>query len=187
MNKFYTQTLIPMPKGIDYRSIWTEDPYVNTDPSRNDGKTWVLHDTPTEPLWDNNILKIMSIFGPPIIRVFRWNPYSVGLWHIDYNPEKDFTHQFAINWVLEGWGSIQWNSKERLIDLIPESTFENSVLGHGCLVYTTIPHRVVNTEPIHRITISIQFKSPFPMLFDYYSVMKILENNRLVSKDEING
>lgn len=165
MNKFYTQTLIPLP-DVDYKSIWPNDPTDSSDMIPR----WQTY-TSEKPLWNNTIDEMLALcdLKPKLIRIFRWAPKTIFPWHVDGTTE--IITEFAINWVYEGSGIIQWNSKLELPK--PEANhshlafgskqggltdvFESKELGHGCIVNTTIPHRVVNVEPIHRITVSIQF------------------------------
>jgi hypothetical protein len=165
MNRFYTQTLIPRP-NVDYRSIWPNSP---TDTSDTIPR-WKTYPVKTG-LWENEVIKKLESCNltPKLVRVFRWLPNTLFPWHIDGNIEEQT--EFAINWVCEGQGIIQWDSKIEL-ELPPTEhsqlasrnkmgsltdPFEEAVFGNGCIVNTTIPHRVVNMEALHRITVSIQF------------------------------
>jgi hypothetical protein len=165
MNKFYTQTLIPIP-NIDYKSVWANSPTDTTDTIPR----WKPY-TDTTNLWGDNIIKLLDSVGmvPRLIRVFRWIPNTVFPWHVDGTVET--VTEFAINWVIEGTGIIQWNSNVKLSK--PETHWshlaygslqgtlsddvEETSFGHGCIVNTTIPHRVINMELLHRLTVSIQF------------------------------
>jgi hypothetical protein len=165
MNKFYTQTLIPMP-NIDYKSIWPNSP---TDTSDSIPR-WRTY-TDKTGLWENEVIKKLEFceLTPYLIRIFRWMPKTVFPWHTDGT--SDLVTPFAINWLCEGVGAIQWDSKIELpkpeehysriafgtkIGAIDDH-FEEITLGHGCIVNTAIPHRVLNMNKIHRITISIEF------------------------------
>jgi hypothetical protein len=177
-NRFCTQTSIPIPHGIDYRSLWTDSPYSETDTvprwkqfkypdlfvSNNES---YMHEIFTPP-----IAQVLDILGPNFVRVFRWYPGKIGTWHIDGNVQNKI--ECAINWVVEGKGLIQWDRNLKLLVPEPgtptaafsfgakqgvlEDYAEYSHIGHACLVNTGVPHRAINTEPIHRITISLAFK-----------------------------
>jgi hypothetical protein len=165
MNKFYTQTLIPLP-DVDYKSIWPNDPTDSSDMIPR----WQTY-TSEKPLWNNTIDEMLALcdLKPKLIRIFRWAPKTVFPWHTDGT--SDLVTPFAINWLCEGVGAIQWDSKIELPK--PEANhshlafgttmgeiadhFEEITLGHGCIVNTAIPHRVLNMNKIHRITISIEF------------------------------
>ena len=169
MNKFYTLTNIPKP-SIDYKLIWPNDPTDMTD-THPRWKTYPNH----SDIWDSDTTKLLSKCGitPTLIRLFRWAPNKTFNWHID-GSSIDIT-QFAINWILDGEGSIEWSPNLILPQL--EDKFKNlafgalpskhgdsylsecSTDGHGCLVNTTIPHRVVNKNNIHRVTVSILFNN----------------------------
>jgi len=165
MNRFYTQTLIPTP-NVDYRSIWPNSP---TDTSDTIPR-WKTYPVKTG-LWEKEVIKKLEScdLTPKLVRVFRWLPNTLFPWHIDGNIKE--RTEFAINWVCEGQGIIQWDSKIELELPRPEHSqlasrnkmgsltdpFEEAAFGNGCIVNTTIPHRVVNMEALHRITVSIQF------------------------------
>jgi len=165
MNKFYTQTTLPTP-NIDYKSVWLNDPTDVCDTIPR----WQLHTLKTN-FWPTKIqtnLASQNLF-PELIRIFRWHPNGFFPWHVDGTVIA--RTNFAINWVLDGTGIIQWNSKLNLpppepkhatlaygsIISTPNDAYEETNLGHGCLVNTTIPHRVVNNNDIHRITVSMLF------------------------------
>jgi len=165
MNRFYTQTLIPRP-NVDYRSVWENLPTDTTDTIPR----WKPYDD-INNLWSDDIVKLLDSVGmvPKLIRVFRWIPNTVFPWHIDGSVET--LTEFAINWVVDGTGTVQWNSNVKLFK--PEDHWSHLAYGslqgtlsdeveetsacQGCIVNTTIPHRVINMELIHRVTISIQF------------------------------
>jgi hypothetical protein len=184
MNKFYTQLTLSAPL-IDYKSIWPNDPTDPTDtiPRWQPYPILIAKNT----FWTEEIRSQLTSQDliPQLVRIFRWKPKSAFHWHVDGSywpnePQKNTTTTFAINWVIEGTGMIYWNSKLDLPKTIPYKTtnkfgdpfhhlargtihskpddeYETSCLGNGCLVNTTIPHKVVNDNSIHRITISIQF------------------------------
>jgi hypothetical protein len=167
MNKFYTQTNIPIPK-VDYKLIWPNEPTDATDgPIRY--KTY-----PNQTmLWDEHTTELLLSCGlvPSMIRIFRWLPNRTFNWHIDGSLTE--VSNFAINWVLDGTGEIEWssriilpkpnsNNKHPTFGSLPSRDGDYELVdcrfsGHGCLVNTTIPHRVVNKNSIHRITVSIHF------------------------------
>jgi len=172
MNQFYTQTTLPAP-NINYKKIWPNSP---TDITDNIPR-WRAYPLigAKNLFWTKEIRESLSaenIF-PTVVRIFRWRPNGSFPWHIDGTNSE--TTMFAINWVLEGTGLIQWNSKLILPkpdknykhlaagtkDSTLHDTYEESAFGHGCLVNTTIPHRVVNNSDVHRITLSIQFGNHF--------------------------
>jgi hypothetical protein len=170
VNKFYTQLTLPAPI-IDYKSIWPNDA-LDTEDSIPRWKAYPLN-IAKQNFWTEEIRNTLISQGmnPTLVRIFRWRPNNTFPWHID-GTINEIT-KFAINWVLEGAGAIHWDSK--LILPVPaeqyqhitysrlpskfDDEYEVSTLGHGCLVNTTIPHKVVNDNNIHRITISIQFEN----------------------------
>jgi hypothetical protein len=168
-DRFYKQTTIPAP-SVDYKTIWNVDP---KDPADTNPR-WLTYPKDSK-IWNDDILNRLKTVGlkPRLIRVFRWKPNSVFPWHIDGSVNE--ITEFAINWVYEGSGIIQWNSSLELpkpaeknyhlaygsFNGKAEDKFEAEALGHGCVVNTTIPHRVLNLSDVHRITVSIQFGNEF--------------------------
>ena len=167
MNKFYTQTLIPMPK-VDCKAMWPNDPTDKTDVRPR----WKKAPFIAENLWDAEIYNKLNQCDlvPTTVRVFRWAPTSYYPWHIDGNSNIQYVIPFAINWIVEGAGLIQWNTAIKLITGgemagfhagvyagTPQDVFEEQTSGHGCIVNTTIPHRVLNFEKTHRLSISVMF------------------------------
>ena len=168
MNKFYTQTLIPMPK-VDCKALWPNDP---TDPTDTRPR-WKKIPFVAETLWDIEIYNKLKqcYLTPHNVRVFRWAPIKFYPWHIDGNSNTKYLFPFAINWIVEGGGLIQWNTtKELTVGLqsearlhlgmcvgTPQDAYEDQTFGHGCIVNTTIPHRVLNFEKTHRLSISVIF------------------------------
>ena len=167
---FCKQTTIPVP-DIDYKSIWKIDP---SDPADTMPR-WLTYPT-TNDIWNNDTTKKLADVGmiSTLVRVFRWKPNRVFPWHIDGSATTPT--RFSINWVLEGEGIIQWNSKlefPRPITALGSDTayaskiggkddkFEFQAKGHGCIVNTMIPHRILNNSSIHRITVSILFGNKF--------------------------
>lgn len=167
MNNCYTQTTIPMP-NIDYKLIW---PNEATDTTVG---TTIYKIYPNQlGLWDEQTTKLLLSCGltPTMIRIFRWLPNSNSKWHIDGTITA--VSNFAINWILDGAGEIEWgativlpkpndNDKHSAFGVLPCRRGDDTLVdcrfsGHGCLVNTTIPHRVVNKNDIHRIAVSIHF------------------------------
>lgn len=180
-NYFFAKTKIPTP-NIDWKDIWDIDPAdkLNTVPRY---RVYPLN----KNIWNKDILERLIDTGmcPKLIRVFRWRPGYSFPWHIDGTSTS--TVQFAINWVLAGNGVIQWNSKMNLPRTPsglswasklgkPDDAYECEQFGHGCIVNTHIPHRVVNLNNIHRITASMIFDPSF----DYKTALKILEESNLL-------
>jgi len=166
-NKFYTQTLIPMPK-IDCKALWPTDPIDKTDIRPRWRKTPFI----AENLWDAEIYNKLNqcYLVPTTIRVFRWAPIGYYPWHIDGDSSRQYVVPFAMNWIVEGAGLIQWNTAIKLTIGgetagihagaclgTPQDVFEDQTFGHGCIVNTSIPHRVLNFEKIHRLSISVIF------------------------------
>ena len=165
IDNYCKQTSIPVP-NIDYKRVWNIDP---TSPADTIPR-WLTYPNNTK-IWDDDTTnKLLGVgLKPRVIRVFRWRPNSVFPWHVDGNVDQ--VTRFAINWVLEGNGIIQWHSKLELPKPMPkhkhlaygslvgkiEDKFEFQALGHACVVNTVIPHRILNTSDVHRITVSILF------------------------------
>jgi hypothetical protein len=167
---FCKQTTIPVP-NIDYKRVWNID-------STNSADTiprWLTY-TNTSAIWNDNTKERLVDVGmtPGLIRIFRWKPNGVFPWHIDGT--TTIPTNFSINWVLEGEGIIQWNSKlefPRPITALgsanayaskiggKDDKFEFQAKGHGCIVNTIIPHRILNNSNTHRITVSILFGNKF--------------------------
>ena len=168
MNEYFSQTIIPTPV-IDWKSLWPEilssdDPGVNLPLFRLiNTRSVTLHD-----LWpEGNVADKLTHAGiePYFIRIFRWAPNRFFPWHIDGIISKP--RFCALNWVLEGHGEIQWNTKFEWDNTPCKTTafkvrlgnyddpYEESVNANACLVNTFIPHRVVNMNNMHRVTISI--------------------------------
>jgi hypothetical protein len=102
---------------------------------------------------------------PEYVRLFVWPINHCGIWHIDGTP--DLYRNSAMNWIIGGSGSIQFNStvslglirgvyRGRLSTL--DEPFETETSGHGCLINTQSIHRVV-TGPDGRNTLSIGWKN----------------------------
>lgn len=169
-NNFFTKTSIPRPK-IDYKTVWSVDRY-NLSDSR---PRWFEYAS-NKRIWDDEVYnKLASVdLVPTQVRLFRWYPGIVGPWHIDGTNAQ--VTEFSINWVLDGIGMIQWDSKLK----IPESNkeleylvygfikqgqldepWEEQTPGNGCIIDTSVPHRVINTHPIHRVSASVLFGNQF--------------------------
>jgi hypothetical protein len=164
VEQFYRQTTLPAP-DVDYKTVWNVDA---KDPADTTPR-WLTYPADSK-IWDDHISnKLLSVsLKPVLIRIFRWKPNSIFPWHIDGSVNE--IAKCAINWVYEGSGLIQWNSNLELSK--PDKTsyhaygsydghindkFEAAALGHGCIVNTAIPHRVLNLSDVHRITVSILF------------------------------
>lgn len=180
-NYFFAKTKIPTP-NINWRDIWDVDPAdkLNTTPRY---RVYPLN----KDIWSNDVFKNLIDIGlcPQVIRVFRWRPACMFPWHIDGNSKSAV--QFAINWVLDGKGSIQWNSKMSLPPTVSDLSFASKLgklddayeceqFGHSCIVNTHIPHRVVNLNNIHRLTVSMTFSTSI----DYITALHILEENNFL-------
>jgi len=168
-NNFFRRTTIPMP-NIDYKPIWKRGPYDTKDSIPR----WIRYPKDRR-IWNDEVYDKLASIGiaPTLVRIFRWKPNSSFPWHIDGTVNE--VTEFAINWVLEGEGIIQWDTSLVLpkpeeenyhlaygaFEGTKEDKFDMQELGHGCLVNTTIPHRVLNLNNIHRITVSIQFGNQF--------------------------
>jgi hypothetical protein len=168
MNKFYSETTLPTPI-LDYKSLWPNAPADISDTIPR----WQQYplNIARKTLWNEEIRSQLASQGltPTLVRIFRWCPKGRFTWHID-GTTKEIT-SFAINWILEGEGVIQWNSKLKLppppsqhnhlaygsVVGTDHDPYEEETGGHGCLVNTAIPHRVLNNNNIHRISLSIQF------------------------------
>jgi hypothetical protein len=168
MNEYFSQTVIPTPI-VDWKSLWPEilssdDPGIDLPLFRLiNTKSVTLHD-----LWsEGDVADKLKDAGiePYFIRIFRWRPNRFFSWHIDGVVNKP--RFCALNWVLEGYGEIQWNTKydwdekTNKINAFKnrfgnyDDPYEESANGNACLVNTLIPHRLVNMNSTHRVTISI--------------------------------
>jgi hypothetical protein len=180
--------------------LWDNDPLDKT----NSILKWKPYSN-QNPIWDDLITDLLSKngFTDTIIRVFRWPPNKDFVWHIDGrtdgNPilfEQSHIDQFAINWVLEGSGLIQWNSNLNLfrpthkkgvyafqhIQGHKDDYYEEQTNGHACLINTSIPHRVVNYSDTHRITVSILFNNglTFDQAAEKLKSCGLIENDKIV-------
>jgi hypothetical protein len=168
MNRYYTQTLIPTPK-VDCKSVWPNDP---TDPIDTKPR-WKTIQVNNSDLWSEEIynkLKLCNLI-PRMVRVFRWAPNNYYSWHVDGDSNNSKVVPFAINWIVEGAGLVQWNpnlplnkpsEKMAYTNLgyyngSKDDAYEEQTSGHGCILNTEIIHRVINLENIHRLSISIMF------------------------------
>jgi hypothetical protein len=168
MNEYFSQTVIPTPI-LNWKSLWPEilssdDPGVSLPLFRLiNTKSVTLHN-----LWsEGNIADKLKNAGiePYFIRIFRWPPNRFFPWHIDGVASKP--RFCALNWVLEGHGEIQWNAKFEWDETTNKTNafknrpgkyddiYEESTNANACLVNTLIPHRIVNMNNAHRITLSI--------------------------------
>jgi len=180
-NQYYVKTKIPTP-NINWKDIWAVDPADNL----NTMPRFCCYPL-NKNIWSTDIFKKLIAIGlfPKVIRVFRWCPNRVFPWHVDGNSTSAVP--FAINWVLDGNGSIQWDSKMSLPPTVSGLSFASTLgklndayeceqFGHGCIVNTHIPHRVINLNNIHRLTVSMTFNPSI----DYITALKILEKNNLL-------
>jgi hypothetical protein len=165
MGTYFQKTLIPTP-NIDYKEIWKNAPEDLSDTLPRYKSYPIDH----KEIWNTEISKqlISAGLAPSSARVFRWAPNLDSGWHIDGSPNR--VTQFAINWIMHGSGVIQWNSKLDLSNTPKVSTakgwtpsnkfhtYEEQIDGHGCIVNTAVPHRVVNNSNEHRITVSVVFE-----------------------------
>jgi hypothetical protein len=110
---------------------------------------------------------------PSKVRIFIWPKNFVGIWHIDGLQYTDDDHpaslqNVSMNWVLSGSGLIQWNSQVKpklkpmrgvYSGILSQATdlVEEECTGHGVLVDTTVPHRVV-TGADGRTSITLQWQ-----------------------------
>lgn len=163
---FYRKVKIPRP-NINWKNIWDAD---SSDQIDRDTRFKQYYDF--NRIWKSDVFLALAKVDliPRSIRIFRWNPNDVFPWHIDGN--IDNAVMFAINWVLDGSGLIQWNRS--IILNRPSSKVENithgskigdrddsiecQVFGDSCIVNTSIPHRVINLEKTHRVTASLIYK-----------------------------
>lgn len=167
MNAFFQKTLIPNPVNINWQTLWPEIKSP-TDPTDIFPRCRSLDEnTSINDLWPTSDIpeKLNSVnLNPSNIRVFRWAPNKFFTWHIDAGGSSGPT-KCALNWIVEGAGDIQWNSK---LDMSESSDhafkyklgelndyYEMSSDGNACLVNTAIPHRLVNMNNYHRVSISM--------------------------------
>ena len=167
MNEYFSKTILPTP-AINWKTIWPE--IVSNDDPIDIGPRFRLINTRSATLshlWPEgdfaNRLKDIGL-QPNIVRIFRWAPNRSFSWHIDGTTKPRFC---ALNWILDGFGKIQWDRKFKWDESAGTNvTFKNKIgndndpfeidsEGHSCLVNTLIPHRVVNFNNVHRVSISV--------------------------------
>jgi hypothetical protein len=178
---YFAKTKMPTP-DIDWTEIWSQEP---TDRSLSAPRYKEYKDF--QKFLDSEtgkLLKSIKLY-PRKIRIFRWKPVRVFPWHIDGTKTEKVN--FAINWVLDGKGKIQWNSKMNLprtpsglswaskLGTFSDAS-EYETFGHQCVVNTSIPHRVVNISKVHRITVSMMFQEDIT----YEGAINILKANDLL-------
>jgi len=112
---------------------------------------------------------------PEYVRLFVWPRNHCGIWHIDGT--EDTYRYSAINWIIRGSGSIQFNNNIVLgkrcgvhkgADGVLSDAVEAETTGHGCVINTSACHRVVTRED-GRNTLSIGWKNkdtPFELLIE---------------------
>lgn len=178
---YFAKTKIPLP-DIEWTEIWSQEPtdrLISTPRYREYKDFQKFLDSETGK-------KLLSIkLYPREIRIFRWQPLGIFPWHIDGTSIRKV--DFAINWVLDGKGSIQWNSKMNLprtpsgLSWASKLGKFNEVIeceefGHQCIVNTSIPHRVINMSNFHRISVSVTFQKDIT----YTDAVDILKTNNLL-------
>jgi hypothetical protein len=168
MNNFFVKTTIPKP-NIDFKLLWDIEPTSKHNELPRFKEFRIVEYHTLVDLWEPEIRnKLISVdLFPRQIRVFRWRPNYVFPWHIDGNPNEAIN--FAINWVLDGSGEIQWNQNiilnKNTLDMSYGSkrgniddSYDCRAYGDFCIINTAIPHRVININNIHRITASMIYK-----------------------------
>lgn len=186
MKKYHRKTIIPRP-NIDVHSIWN-----NIDPTSKEDTSPRWKPYTFTDVWDTETYTKLNELGFFIknIRVFRWRPEKIFEWHRD-GTDAVLEH-FAINWVVEGQGSIQWDSTMKLNTYAPKSGMERlnrgvklgsiedyveeETDGDQCILDISIPHRVINLSNEHRMTISVLFKNNLT----YSDAVSILDANNLL-------
>ena len=154
-------------------------PQVEGDFSNIDTKLFILSN-PLEDSFPGELLDKMRSVGlrPWKLRFFVWKPNNRSAWHVDTSSEKG-TLRSAINWVVKGKGEMQWNDKlsldpgytvrkgfdEGSIESTDNDHVSHSTFGHGCLVDTSIPHRVV-VGPEGRSTVSLLWEESNALSFE---------------------
>ena len=139
-----------------------------------------LLSNPLEECFPIDLLDRMRSIGlrPWKLRFFIWKPNIFSPWHVD-TASKMGKLKSSINWVVKGSGEIQWNENLNLTpdrsvrEQFDEGSIESSDSdeithssdGHGCLVNTSIPHRV-KVGPEGRTTISLLWEQPEDFSFD---------------------
>jgi hypothetical protein len=170
-NNYYCQTTLPTP-NIDWESVWAGK-FPPTFPK------WKEYTTNT-PIWNDSVCDKLNSIGLSVrqIRVFKWGRNRFYPWHID-GSNGSVSH-WAINWVVNGTGQIQWNDNLKLQSdqynvtggfkigsANDPYTHQTTNSGNACLVKINIPHRVVtlgNTLP--RESISIFFNKSGSLTYE---------------------
>lgn len=179
-HEYFCKTKIPCPQ-VRWKEAWKFEPAdpIDTKPR------WKV--CPHLLTWDkitNDLLKEVDL-TVEVARIFRWRANDFFPWHIDGNP--NLPTLFAINFILDGSGYIQW-SKDFVVK--PHGNqgayaYTNGSLddryditsdGDACLVNTFIPHRVINLNPIHRVTLSVTFRGEY----DYFTAFERLKSVNLL-------
>ena len=184
MNNYYCRTLLSVP-DVDWETVW-QGRYPPTFPK------WKECDV-NRPLWGRDIYdKLESIdLSVRQVRVFKWGRNNFYPWHIDGSDGK--VSNWAINWVVNGTGRIQWNDELKMTpdaynvtggfrlgaaqDKFSCQTIDS---GHACLVRVDVPHRVVTLgDKLPRETISIFFNKSVALTFD--AARELLQSVNLIA------
>lgn len=184
--KVFAKILIKPPK--------IKIPQIESDFSNIDTKLFLLSN-PLEESFSNELLNKFKSVGlrPWKLRFFVWKPNILSAWHVDTSSKNGILRS-SINWVVNGGGEIQWNSDLKLnstqtvregfdegsIESTVNDHVSHSTIGHGCLVDTSIPHRV-KVGPEGRTTISLLWEQPenfsFNETYDKLNSINLIEEN----------
>jgi hypothetical protein len=170
-HNYFRQTLLPTPT-IDWQSVWAGK-FPPKFPKWKELST-------TNPLWSSDVYDTLNSIGLSIrqIRVFKWGQNRFYPWHIDGSNGK--VSNWAINWVVNGTGQIQWNDNVKMVSddynvtggfnlgkADDPYTLQTTNSGHGCIVKVDLPHRVVTLgDKLPRESISIFFNKSDVITFD---------------------
>ena len=154
---YFVKIKLPVP-NLDWNSAWN-----STAPEES--PRWKSFYDHKAPFWDKEIqesLKSVDLI-PRVVRIFCWKANSLFDWHTDGTPTNPTMN--TTNWVVEGQGSVDFNSKLKLhnakwafnfLKASLDDEIECSTDGNFCLLNPTIPHRVNNSNTSGpRTTISI--------------------------------
>lgn len=158
----YYQTTIPTP-NIDWKSVWQGE-YPPAFPK------WKEYST-TNRIWSDDVYSKLESVGLTVklIRVFKWGRNKFYPWHIDGSDGK--VQNWAVNWVVNGGGQIQWNEDLKMVSDqynvtggfrlgTPKDpyTCQTTNSGHACLLKIDVPHRVITPGDVDpRESISVFF------------------------------
>lgn len=170
-SNYYCQTLLPTPT-VDWESVWAGK-YPPAFPKWKELST-------TELIWSAEVYNTLEQIGLTVrqIRVFKWGRDRFYPWHIDGSSGK--VTNWAINWVVNGTGQIQWNENLTMgSDAYnitggfktgskqDQYTCQTTNSGNACLVKINIPHRVITLgDKTPRESISIFFNKSSSISFD---------------------